>query len=164
MTTGTIGNMLPATSLTGSELMEITQQGDSKKVTLDAVGLLVGANKVEKAPGKVLTSNDFTNSDKAKLDALDSESYSLKTWAYTNAFQLVNANRDFNGAITSALIVWPDGSPGLFTTVDLSTAFPGAIDSWEATHISVVTKTITQPRVTRDANGAVIAQPAITIK
>lgn len=85
-------------------------------------------------------------------------------WAYSSAFQLVSATRDPNEAIETASIVWPDGATGKFTTDVASTAFPGAIDAWHATYINgSVTHTITQPTVTRDANGAVTAQPAITI-
>lgn len=88
----------------------------------------------------------------------------LLDWAYTQSFRLVSATRDSNGAITTASIVWPDGATGTFTTDTASTAFPGAIDAWHATHVvGAVTKTITQTAVTRDADGAVTAQPAITI-
>jgi len=88
----------------------------------------------------------------------------LATWAYAQSFQLVSAARDTNGAITTASIVWPDGATGTFTTDTASTAFPGAIDAWHATYVlGTLTKTVTQPAVTRDANGAVTAQPAITI-
>lgn len=88
----------------------------------------------------------------------------LTDWAYTQSFRLVSATRDSNGAITTASIIWPDGATGTFTTDTASTAFPGAIDAWHATHVlGGATKTITQPAVTRDSNGAVTAQPAITI-
>ncbi|REG57774.1 hypothetical protein B0G80_0408 [Paraburkholderia sp. BL6669N2] len=88
----------------------------------------------------------------------------LLQWAYTSAFQLVSATRDANEAIVTASIVWPDGATGTFTTDVASSAFPGAIDAWHATHVLArVTKTATQPAITRDANGAVTAQPAITI-
>lgn len=89
---------------------------------------------------------------------------SLLQWAYGNTFQLVSSTRDDNGAIVTADIVWPDGSTGTFATDIASTDFPGAIDAWHATYVNNgITKTITQPSVTRDANGAVTAQPAITI-
>ena len=84
----------------------------------------------------------------------------LLTWAYVQNFQLVSGTRDINGALTSGSIVWPDGTSGTFTADTLSILFPGAIDAWHATY---ATKTITQPAVTRDANGAVTVQPAITI-
>jgi hypothetical protein len=89
--------------------------------------------------------------------------YNLVTWSYTQAFQLVSATRDSNGAIISANIVWPDGAAGVFTTDSASVLFPGAIDAWHATYLATVTKTVTQPAVTRDVDGAVIVQPAITI-
>lgn len=88
---------------------------------------------------------------------------SLSAWAYAQTFQLVSATRDANGAITTASIVWPDGTAGAFTTDVASTAFPGAIDAWHATYAGTPTRTVTQPTVTRDANGAVTVQPAITI-
>lgn len=87
----------------------------------------------------------------------------LLPWAYNQTFQLVSGTRDGNGALTSAEIKWPDGADGAFTADTLSTAFPGAIDAWHATYLGTTTKTVTQPAVTRDANGAVTVQPAITI-
>lgn len=95
--------------------------------------------------------------------AANAAAYELATWAYAQTFRLVSANRDANGAITTATIKWPDGASGVFTTDVASTAFPGAIDAWHATYLGTTTKTVTQPAVTRDANGAVTAQPAITI-
>lgn len=89
--------------------------------------------------------------------------YNLETWANAQTFQLVSATRDANSAIIDADIVWPDGTPGMFTTDVASSAFPGAIDAWHATYAGSPAKLITQPVVTRDANGAVTAQPAITI-
>jgi hypothetical protein len=88
----------------------------------------------------------------------------LLTWAYASSFQLVSATRDVNEAIVTASIVWPDGGTGAFTTDTASTSFPGAIDAWHATYVNgSANHTVTQTLVTRDANGAVIAQPAITI-
>lgn len=89
--------------------------------------------------------------------------YNLQTWANAQTFQLVSATRDANSAIISASIVWPDGTAGVFTTDTASTAFPGAIDAWHATYLGSPTKVIAQTAVTRDANGAVTTQPAITI-
>lgn len=72
--------------------------------------------------------------------------------------------RDSNGAITTAAVVWPDGTAGTFTTLVASTAFPGAVDSYAITYGSPATKTATQPTVTRDSTtGAATARPAIII-
>lgn len=87
----------------------------------------------------------------------------LTAWALAQSFSVTTATRDSNGAITTASIVWPDGVSGTYTADTLSTAFPGATDAWHATYNALGTKTITQPAVTRDSNGAVTAQPAIAI-
>jgi hypothetical protein len=87
----------------------------------------------------------------------------LLSWAYAQSFQLVSATRNSDSAITTATIVWPDGTAGVFTADTLSTEFPGAIDAWHATYAGTTAKTVTQTAVTRDSNGAVTAQPAITI-
>jgi len=71
--------------------------------------------------------------------------------------------RDANGAATSAPVVWPDGAPGTYTALVVSSAFPGAVDSYSITYGSPVTTTYTQPTVTRDANGAAVTVPAITV-
>lgn len=69
--------------------------------------------------------------------------------------------RDANGAATSAPVTWPDGSPGNYTALTVSTAFPGAVDSYKVTYGSPVSKTYTQPAITRDANGAATNVPQI---
>lgn len=69
--------------------------------------------------------------------------------------------RDGNGAATSAPVVWPDGTPGTYTALEVSTAHPGAVDSYQITYGSPVSKTYTQPTVTRGADGAVTVCPAI---
>ena len=71
--------------------------------------------------------------------------------------------RDPNGAATSAPVTWPDGTPGTYTALVLSAAFPGAVDSYKITYGSPVTATYTQPTVTRDATGAAVNVPAITV-
>ncbi len=71
--------------------------------------------------------------------------------------------RDANGAATSAPVVWPDGTPGTYTADTLSTAFPGAVDAYHITYGAPVTKTYTQPLVTRDTTGAAITVPAIVV-
>lgn len=73
-----------------------------------------------------------------------------------------NITRNTDGAATSASVVWPDGTAGTYTGTP-SLTFAGAIDSYTITYGSPVTKTYTQPSVTRDSNGAVISRPAITV-
>ena len=119
---------------------------------------LQGAVAAVVTPGSGSSGSSSGGSSSGSLTTL-----TLMTWGYTQAFRIISATRDSNEAITSASIMWPDGTFGVFTTDTASTSFPGAIDAWHATHVGVTTQTVTQPTVTRDANGAVISQPAITV-
>lgn len=71
--------------------------------------------------------------------------------------------RDANQAVTSAQVVWPDGTPGTFTALVLSSTFPGAVDSYKITYGSPVSKTFTQPAITRNAAGAATTVPQIVV-
>lgn len=71
--------------------------------------------------------------------------------------------RDANGGVTSAQIVFPDGTPGLMTTTELSTLHPGAIISYYVDYLGATTIRYTQPAMTRDTNGAITYRPAITV-
>ena len=71
--------------------------------------------------------------------------------------------RDANGAATAAAVTWPDGTPGQYTATTVSSTFPGAVDAYTITYGSPVTKTYTQPAVTRNALGAVTNRPSITV-
>ena len=65
-----------------------------------------------------------------------------------------------DGKVTAAEVVWPDGSPGTFTpTYDSG----GAVASYTITYGSPVTKTFTQPTITRDASGAATTIPQIVV-
>jgi hypothetical protein len=86
----------------------------------------------------------------------------LRMWALAGAFHLVSATRNGDGAITVASIVWPDGTPGVFTGTP-STAALGSVDAWMATYAGTPVKTVTQPTVTRDTDGNVTGQPYITV-
>lgn len=70
--------------------------------------------------------------------------------------------RDSNGAATSAPVVWPDGTTGVYTGTP-SADFPGAVDSYSITYLGATTITYTQPTVTRNSVGAVTSRPAITV-
>lgn len=87
----------------------------------------------------------------------------ITTWANTQNFRLAEAVRDVNGTLVTASIVWPDGTEGVFTSLNFNVEFQGAIDSWEVTYAASKFKTITQPIVTRDYNGAVVLQPPLII-
>jgi len=92
-----------------------------------------------------------------------SSNIQILNWAYVQSFAVISATRNANNVITTASIIWPNGATGMFTTDTINTTF-NAIDAWHATHIlDAVTKTVTQTAVTRNASGAVTAQPAITL-
>lgn len=89
---------------------------------------------------------------------------SVKAWA-RDPDQLIvgEITRDSNGAVTAAAVEWPDETPGAFTALVLSSEFPGAVDSYRVTYGNPVTKTYTQPTMTRDATGAVVVLPEIVV-
>lgn len=64
-----------------------------------------------------------------------------------------------SGAVTSAAVLWPDGTVGVYTGTP-SPMFPGSIDSYTITRGTV---TYTQTAVTRDSAGNITNQPAITV-
>lgn len=110
-----------------------------------------------------------------KLDAVDAADFITETQADASyvPFERLAKNpellitgaltRNANQAVTSAAVVWPDGTPGTFTAETLSTAFPGAVDGYRITYGSPATKTYTQPTITRNAAGAATAVPAIVV-
>lgn len=109
-----------------------------------------------------------------KLDAVDAADFITETQADAsyvplsvlakNPDNLISGSivRNSDNAVTSAAVRWPDGTVGTYTSTTLSSAFPGAVDAYTVTYGSPVTKTFTQPAVTRDSTtGAVTAVPAI---
>lgn len=63
--------------------------------------------------------------------------------------------------LTSASVIWPDGSPGTLTITARHTT--GAVTSYNITYGSPVTKTFTQPAITRATSGAATNVPQIVI-
>jgi hypothetical protein len=68
---------------------------------------------------------------------------------------------DGNDLLTSAVVSWPDGSPGTLTIT--SRDANSAVLAYNITYGSPVTKTYTQPTITRNANGAATNVPAIVV-
>lgn len=69
------------------------------------------------------------------------------------------------GAYKTADVVWPDGTPGRFRTLELNRACTGAIDSYEVTYGEPAIRTYVQPCVVRDeTSGEVVERPAIVVK
>lgn len=68
--------------------------------------------------------------------------------------------RNGNGIITSADVVWPDGTAGVYTA---DTYDADVTSGYHITYLGAVTKTYTQPTITRDSSGAAIVIPAIVV-
>lgn len=113
-----------------------------------AVGEALLWNGSEWVPGDLLGLNPPSNNV-------------LRMWTLSFAFSITSASRDSDGLITTASVLWPDGSAGTFTRTAKNATLI-TIDAYTVTH-TASGKTATQPAVTRDASGNVTAQPAITI-
>ena len=68
---------------------------------------------------------------------------------------------DGSDLVTSAAVVWPDGSPGTLTITSRDSN--GAVLAYNITYGSPVTKTFTQPTITRNGSGAATNVPAIVV-
>lgn len=112
---------------------------------------------------------DLTSAGKALLD--DTDAAAQRTTL--GALGLVQAAKnpdllvtgaitvDGNDLITSAAVVWPDGSPGTLTIT--SRDANSAVLGYNITYGSPVSKTYTQPTITRNTNGAATNVPAIVV-
>ncbi|MBT2537193.1 hypothetical protein [Arthrobacter sp. ISL-69] len=68
---------------------------------------------------------------------------------------------DGSDLVTSAAVLWPDGSPGTLTITARHAT--GAVNAYNITYGSPVTKTFTQPTITRNSNGAATNVPQIVV-
>ncbi len=87
------------------------------------------------------------------------------SWLIANLASVTMTSTVRNGfnAPTSGTVVWPDGTPGVYTADVLSTPHPGAVDGYHITYLGSPTKTVTQPPVTRNVFGSITSQPAIVV-
>jgi hypothetical protein len=88
----------------------------------------------------------------------------LSRWArLPDALIFGSITRDSNDTMLTATVIWPDGTPGTFTTDVTSVDWPGAIDAYHITYGSPTINTYTQPLMTRDTSGGVIVVPDIEV-
>lgn len=73
----------------------------------------------------------------------------MRSWTQTSA--------DAFGNVATASVVWPDGSTGTYTVLEVTEN--GFVNSYQITHDSTG-QTVTQPSVTRDESLRVISVPA----
>ena len=68
---------------------------------------------------------------------------------------------DANNLVTSAVVAWPNGQPGTLTIT--SRDANNAVLAYNITYGSPVTKTFTQPTITRNTAGAATNVPQIVV-
>jgi hypothetical protein len=111
--------------------------------------------------GAVDLSGTYVPISGAGLGGATASDQQLKDWTASEAFEPTAITRDGDDVITTATVKWPDGSAGTFTTVTKD-ATHLAINAFTVTH-TLSGKTVTQPLMTRNANGAVTVKPALTV-
>lgn len=96
--------------------------------------------------------------------AANAAAYELQTWGNAEAFdEFTVLTEDANGVTLTANIKWPDGTSGVFTTDAVDATYP-VINAWHATYLGAVTRTVTQPTVTRrPSDGKVTYKPRVTL-
>lgn len=97
------------------------------------------------------------------LGAALSATYVGLVQAAKNPDLLIAGAVTVNGSdeVTSAAVLWPDGTPGTLTITARHAT--GAVTNYNITYGSPVTKTFTQPTITRNANGAATNVPQIVV-
>ncbi len=110
---------------------------------------------------KVNTNNAYFDAALAVLTAAVAVTGRLKEMVSADGYELTAITYDSDGVVTTATVLWPDGSAGTFTTVTKNATFL-TIDAFTVTH-TTSGKTITQALVTRSASGQVTVKPALTI-
>lgn len=85
----------------------------------------------------------------------------LRAWTQSAAYQLTSATYDSDNVLSSATVTWPDGSSGTFTRTAKNATFL-VVDAFTITH-ATSGKTVTQSTVTRNANGSITTQPALSV-
>ncbi len=142
--------------------------GTKLRTAISAVNDAVDAATEAIADGSAVTDSAVTalvaNPDSDTRAELNTAIAQVAAWA-KNPDTLISGaiTRNSDQAVTSAAVVWPDGTPGTFTADTLSTAFPGAIDGYHITYGDPVQKTFTQPAITRNAAGAATTVPQIVV-
>lgn len=150
----------PADVRTAISVMSATEVASA--ITTAVNGLLNGA------PGALNTLKELADAinDDASFAATVTTALSRKVGlvqAAKNPDLLVTGavTVDGNDLVTSAAVVWPDGTVGTLTIT--SRDANGAVLGYNITYGSPVTATYTQPTITRNGNGAATNVPAIVV-
>ncbi len=95
---------------------------------------------------------------------IDSKVQQLKEWMALGLYKRVSGgtyHATYTNALTSANVIWPDGSAGVYTSLAIDTTH-GKVTSFKVTHVDSG-RTLTQPAMTLDANGNITAVPDISV-
>jgi len=88
-------------------------------------------------------------------------------WAENILTMLTSPTANLGIVGTTAIVNWPDGVKGVFTTKSIFTstvtALSYGVDGWTATYVGSTTITATSPVTTKDANGVPNNVPVITV-
>lgn len=105
---------------------------------------------------------DLTALENAVFGGANVPNSTLELWSTTEAYRMQIALEDVSGVITSAVLLWPDGSSGTYNVQTINTTW-NAPDGWVLTHTDSG-KTITQLDITRSAiNGIPLVTPDLII-
>lgn len=85
----------------------------------------------------------------------------LKEIVSAEGYELINVTYDADGVKASATVLWPDGSPGVYTVTAKNSTWLD-IDAYTITHANSG-KTVTQSAMTRNELGDVTVKPALTV-
>lgn len=118
----------------------------------------------EVEPGKFSSLHHSAKADASAVSAAASADEAAAHFADVIAeerYRFVSITWDADDVIQSATVLWADGSEGVFTTTSIDSTHL-AINGYTVTHADSG-QTLTQPAVTRDANGNIITVPPATI-
>jgi hypothetical protein len=143
-------------------------EAEAAEVNAEAARDSAEAFAVDALASVGLTQIDSIEAKNAALEAQAAAqaiaAQNLPTWALALNFRLVSdVVRDENDTLLSATIEWPNDVAGTFTADIVNPDFPGAVDAWHATYAGPPSKLITQTAYVRNATGAIMSMPKITI-
>lgn len=160
------GGGVPATDLSTAVQDELTAAGTAYQKPGGGIPKTDMATAVQTSLGKADTAYQAPAvvgagaTQAAARDAI--QTLSLVQAAKTPDLLVTGAvTVDGNDLVTSAAVVWPDGSVGTLTITSRDSN--SAVLGYNITYGSPVTKTFTQPTITRNTNGVATNVPAIVV-
>lgn len=94
-------------------------------------------------------------------DTVPANAERLVEWAQGKDYEMLSITRDSEGRITTSTVKWPDGSAGTYVATDYN-ATHEVYDGYTIIHVDSGLQ-VNQTAVTRNADGAIITKPALTV-